>query len=101
MKNAVALEQGLAWQATLATALWLMAAIVIGASPVLMTVLLLKVSGVALQKKDIAERRPALPRIHRPYEWLFPPQGTSDKPSKPEHMIACRISARVNQLQMV
>ena len=29
------------------------------ASPVLMTVLLLKVSGVALQEKDIAERRPA------------------------------------------
>ena len=28
------------------------------ASPVLMTVLLLKVSGVALQEKDIAERRP-------------------------------------------
>jgi steroid 5-alpha reductase family enzyme len=28
------------------------------ASPMLMTVLLLKVSGVALQEKDIAERRP-------------------------------------------
>ncbi len=31
MKDATAGNQGLAWQATLATVLWLMAAIVIGA----------------------------------------------------------------------
>jgi len=49
---------------------------------------------MALQEKDIAERRPWLPLVHRPYECLFPWQATSDKPSKPEHMMACRISAR-------
>ena len=37
-----------------------------------MTVLLLKVSGVALLEKDIGERRPGLPRLHRAHERVLP-----------------------------
>ena len=38
------------------------------ASPLLMTLLLLKVSGVALLESDIGERRPGVPRLRRVHQ---------------------------------
>jgi len=57
------------------------------ASPVLMTVLLLRVSGVALQEKDIAERRPGYIDYMARTNTFFPGrqrQTTADKPEQPE-----------------
>ena len=41
-------------------------------SPLIMTGLLLKVSGVALLEKDIGERRPGVPRLHRAHQRVLP-----------------------------
>lgn len=48
------------------------------ASPLLMTVLLLKVSGVALQEKDIAERRPGYREYTDNTNAFFPGKSRSD-----------------------